>query len=222
MGRQDLSVNQLLERKEIFADLMNGTLFQGQQILRKEELELLSGQSGILYEEEGKKKSLGRSGDIRMQGNRGTYAVIFSNETQSKVHYAMPVRNMLYDALEYTKQIQQLEKTHKERGDKLTGDEFLSGITKEDRLHPVVTTVFYLGKNWDGCKSLYELLGLEEQTEYMELLREYLPDYKINLIDARNIKEPEKFKTCLQHIFYMLKYNQDKKQLYQYLVSEKF
>ncbi|MDO5415855.1 MAG: hypothetical protein Q4F29_01535, partial [Lachnospiraceae bacterium] len=218
MGKYNLAVNQILERKEIFADLINGTLYEGKQVLSPEQLELISGQTGILYEESPKKTvPLERRGDIRMKAKLGTYSLILANETQNKVHYAMPVRNMLYDALEYTKQLQELEKQHKKAGELLKGDEFLSGITREDRLIPVITTVLYFGPKWDGCLSLYELMNVDGLDEEAAFLKKYLPDYKINLIHASNIENPEVFHSCLQHIFCMIKYNTDKKQLYAYV-----
>lgn len=220
MGKQNLAVNQMLERKDIFADLMNGTVFKGQQILKPEHLELISGQSGVFYEQDnGSKKALERRGDIRMRADLGTYSVVLANETQNKVHYAMPVRSLLYDALEYTKQVQEIEKRHIKEGQKLQGDAFLSGITKEDRLNPVITTILYFGseEDWDGCKSIYEMLDIDTENSSAGCLREYLPDYKINLIYGGNIENPEIFQTCLQHIFSMLKYNKNKQQLYQYV-----
>ena len=42
MGKADLAVNQLLERKEIFADFINGTIFSGKQVLKENDLTLLS------------------------------------------------------------------------------------------------------------------------------------------------------------------------------------
>lgn len=35
MGKTDLAVNQLLERKEIFADFINGMVFNGEQVLHE-------------------------------------------------------------------------------------------------------------------------------------------------------------------------------------------
>lgn len=217
LGKQNLAVNQLLERKEIFADLMNGIVFKGRQVLCPEQMELLSTRSGIQYEKEDKKIAvLERRGDIRMRVDRGTYSVIFASEAQAKAHYAMPIRNMLYDALEYTKQVQELEKKHKESGDRLERDAFLSGITREDRLYPVISIVVYFGKEWDGCKSLYELFHIDTEDENAERLREFLPDYKMNLVNGRSIEHPEYFRTCLQHIFSLLKCNSDKEKLMGY------
>lgn len=214
MGKLNLAVNQLLERKDVFADLMNSTLFDGEQILHQEEMERISDHSGVF--QPGKKRRLNareRDGDIRMKVSVGTYSVIFANETQRAVHYAMPVRNMLYNVLEYTKQVQEIEKKHKDAGEKLDGDEFLSGIKKEDRIRPVITTVLYSGDDWDGCKSLQEMLDIDEET--LKKIERYLPDYRINIINAADVGDPGKFRTSLKHIFAMLKYRKDKKKLYE-------
>ncbi len=217
MGKANLSLNTILTRKEVFADFMNGTLYGGQQVLKAEDLERIPTHSGIFYEtEEGKKNALERQGDVRMKADLGTYSVILASEPQNKVHYAMPVRGMLYDALEYTKQVQELENQHKKKGEKLEGSQFLSGITREDRLTPVVTTVLYAGPDWDGAKSLYEMMETGEDGS-MEELRKFLPDYKLNLIDVNKIEDTHVFKSCLQHIFSMAKLRKDKKGLYKYM-----
>lgn len=218
MGKTDLALNQVMERKEVFADFVNGIIYGGRQVVEPEKLEMLSGRSGVIYEENGKKtKALERYGDIRMKADMGTYSIIFANENQLKVHYAMPVRSMLYDALEYVKQIEKMEKEHTEAGDKLPGASFLSGITKEDKLMPVITIVLFLGDEWDGARSLYEMLGIDENDRTAAVLKKYLPDYEINLVCAQEIENINWFGSCLQQIFGMLKWKKDKKKLYQYI-----
>lgn len=218
MGKENLAVNRLLERKEIFADLMNGTVFEGKQMLTSGQLKLLPEHAGIFYErEDGRPGVLERWGDVKMEASLDSYHVIFLDETQNKVDYAMPVRNMLQDALEYVKQVQELEKQHKMEGNRAMGSGFLSGIFREDHLKPVITVVLYLGERWDGSRSLYELLDIDETDERARYLKKYLPDYTINLIEAAHLEHPEWFQTCLQHIFNMLKYNSDKKHLYAYM-----
>jgi len=218
MGKQDIAVNRLLERREIFADLINGTLYGGAPVVHTENLVLLSPRSGLISEHAvHKTRSLERFGDIRMRADHECYSVIFVGETQSGVDYAMPVRMMLYSALEYTKQIQELEHRHRKSSDRLRGDELLSGIARTDRIAPVVNIVFYLGDHWDGSKTLYDMLDVDWSCKDTAALKQYLPDYPINLISAQDIEHPEKYKTCLQQIFCLLKYRKDKKKLYQYV-----
>jgi len=218
LGKANLAVNQLLTRKTVFADLINGVLHSGKQVLKAEELETLSPHTGtMILDQSGKAKAFERTGDIRMDAKNRSYSVLFAEETQAGVHYAMPVRTMQYVGQEYLKQVQNLEKQHKEQGDRLQGDEFLSGMTKDDRLKPVVHIVLYLGNNWDGSKSLYDLLDIDWSNPEAQELRSYIPDFPINLVCVKNIPHPEHFKTCLQHIFSMLKCNRDKRQLYDYI-----
>lgn len=221
MGKPDIAVNQMLMRKERFADLMNGSLYGGRQVLSAGDLEMAPNQPGVFYEAENEKKiALERRGDVRMRAELGTYRVILANEFQNKVHLAMPVRDMLYDALEYVRQIQDMEKKHKEEGEKLEGDGFLSGISKKDRLTPVITTVLYFGPEWDGVEGLYEMMGLVDRGD-MDELKKYLPDYHVNPIDANHINDVKLFRSCLQHIFSMVKLRKDKKGLYKYLKDHK-
>ena len=52
-------------------------------------------------------------------------------ENQSGVHYAMPARNMLYDALQYEKQARELGRKHRREHDAGTREEYLSGMKKQ-------------------------------------------------------------------------------------------
>ncbi|MBS7181924.1 MAG: hypothetical protein ACLSHN_11230 [Eubacterium sp.] len=45
----------------------------------------------------------------------------------------MPVRNMLYDSLNYSGQVSRIEKNHKKKKDKLSSAEYLSGMTGEEK-----------------------------------------------------------------------------------------
>ena len=39
----------------------------------------------------------------------------------------------------------------------------------------------------------------------------------LNIVLVREIKDPENYKSCLQYIFYMLRFNEDKEKLYGYV-----
>ena len=126
-------------------------------------------------------------------------------------------RNLRNAVPDYTEQIEVLKQAHKNQGDALDSGEFLSGISKEDRLVPVISLILYHGsKPWDGPKSLYDMLEFDASAKEIHALKQVLPDYRLNLIDASNIEHPERFCTSLQHVFSMLKYNTDKQKLYGY------
>ncbi|WP_244062755.1 Rpn family recombination-promoting nuclease/putative transposase [Faecalicatena contorta] len=134
--------------------------------------------------------------------------------------YAMPVREMLYDALSYADQINELRKNHKEKKDMKVSAEFLSGLKRTDFLSPVLNIVFYYGEEeWDGSTDLHGLLGLDRK-EY-KLLTKYIPNYRINLIDPKKLENLECFQTDLQMIFGMLKCRKNKEELKRYVQNNR-
>ncbi|MFR6327878.1 MAG: hypothetical protein ACLUOI_02975 [Eisenbergiella sp.] len=100
-NEKDAVIKKFLEKPENFSDLFNGSLFQGKQVLKADMLGDLPGESMISFtDKEGKKVSARRYRDvIRKASGRTTYS--FRSGRAGKTHYAMPVREMVYDALSY-------------------------------------------------------------------------------------------------------------------------
>jgi len=221
MAEKNLYINRLLCDPVYFADLVNGVLFGGRQRLKPSELTPVADASGVTYVEPGGvKRVVERHRDVTMKAVNGQSYAVIALENQADVHYAMPVRSMLYDALDYADQVRKLAQVNRESGEKLTGAELLSGLKKGDRLTPVVTIVLYWGTEpWEGCKSVHQLLGLEDEgvKDSVRELAQYIPDYRINLVNAADPGDLTRFQTHLQQIFGVLKYNHDKAGLFQYL-----
>ena len=137
---------------------------------------------------------------------------ILGCEDQGAIHYAMPVKNMLYDSMQFARQVTKAAKSHRqEKEHKPTSDEFLSGFYKTDRLIPVVTLVIYWGPDrWDGPLTLKEMY-----TEADDAVMQYVPDYKINLIAPEQMSDDEikEFKTSLKEVMLYIKYSKDKNKL---------
>ena len=111
----------------------------------------------------------------------GVDFVIWGLENQCKIHYAMPLRTMLGDALSYLKEYNEITARNKHEKDFSSSDEFLSGLKKTDRLHPVISLCVYYGEDeWDGSLSLTDMLCIPEH------LTPLVSDYKMNLIQIRN------------------------------------
>ena len=153
---------------------------------------------------------------------------ILACESQDKIHYAMPVRCMLYDGLTYTDQIRELWRTHRGTGEiqgkgELSTEEFLSRFRREDFIYPILTLVFYYDeKKWDGATDLYGMFppGTEEKDgETKEVLRKYVPNYRMNLIDAGHMEDAElqRLSEDLQQVLGMLKYRGRRKELQGYI-----
>ena len=218
MGKGNAAVREWMSNPVRFSDLYNGIVFQGKQVVLPEELEPAEGETDILLEDnEQKVQEIHRYRDIVMRWKKGALLVLLACENQEKVHYAMTVRNMLYDSLSYVGQIQQLWKEReKEEKQKMTAPEFLSKWKKDDRLVPVITLVFYYDtEQWDGSTDLHGMLQWGEGNQ--ELLREYVPNYRINLVDAGNLEHLERFQSDLQEILGMLKCRGNKKELLDYM-----
>ena len=66
---------------------------------------------------------------------------------------------------------------------------------------------------WDGSIHLHEMLEIPEGMKDQKFLQEYLPDYRINLIDAGKVEHIESFQTDLQILFNMLKCKNQKEEL---------
>ena len=133
----------------------------------------------------------------------------------------MPVRKMLYDALSYTDQMRNIwQNLSDDAPEKQIGtDEFFSRFRKTDKLHPVITIVFYYGDQWDGNLDLYDMFGYDEKflkKEDMKVLQKYISNYKVTVFNPSKENELYKFKSDLQNVFGMLKYKSDKKGLVDY------
>lgn len=221
MGIGNISVRQWLKNKTRFADLFNGFVFDGKQVIRPEELEECDSESDVIIsDKDEKEKGVRRYRDVVMRWKKDRELAVLACENQQKVHYAMPVRTMLYDSLSYVEQIRRIWKDKEEQGDKreLAREEYLSRFRKSDRIYPVITLVLYYGSEvWDMNRDLYEMFRLNEDADEKEVMEKYIPNYHINLIDAERLENLERFKTDLQVIFNMIKYRDKKDSLMKYV-----
>lgn len=222
MGKSDIAVKQLLRNKARFADLFNGTIFQGRQIVKSVDLEEIDSETSVIMnDKKNVEKGIQKYRDITMRWKRGAELSILAVENQNKVHYAMPVRMMLYDGLSYTDQIRSL--WHNCKSDKkVTEEEFLSKFRKEDRIYPIIPLVFYYGLNkWDGSTDLYGMFQQSELFRSEEVLKDYVPNYSLNLIDVGNVEDVNLFQTDLQLIFGMLECKEEVNKLRKFVNEHK-
>lgn len=147
-----------------------------------------------------------------------TSYVLLGIENQTDVHYAMPVRNAIYDALQYGRQVADIAADHRRNKKDFPGKsngEYLSGFFKEDHIRPVITLVIHFGaEEWDGPLSLHEMMA----TRDMEILS-FVENYRIHLIDPAKLTEEElnKFSTSLKEVMGYIKYSKDKEKLMKFL-----
>ena len=150
---------------------------------------------------------------MSMTDGRAAYCIL-AVENEAKIHYAMPVKNCLYDALQLANQVSLAAASHKkskQKNKKPSGDEFLSGFWKDDRLLPVVTLVIYFGaEQWDGPLSLRDMYA-----DCSEDILRYTADYRLNLIAPFELSDEEidEFQSNMREIMRYIKYSKDKNAL---------
>lgn len=187
-AKADIVLKNFWKDNAHFADLFNAVLFDGEQKLHPEDLREADVDLSSVLKFNGHIETIQRLRDVVKKTAYGMDFVIWGIENQQKIHYAMPLRHMIEDALSYLKEYNEIAKKNLDEKTTNTKDEFLSRFKKTDRLHPVITLCIYYGeKEWDGATSLKEMLELPD---YLENL---VPDYKMNLLQLRN-SENLKFK----------------------------
>ena len=182
--KTDVILKDFWRQNDRFADLFNAVVFQGKEVLKPEALqEMDTDLSGIIrfkdYEE-----SLVRSRDVVKKMAFGVEFAVLGIESQMKTHYAMPLRTLLYDGMGYLKEYQEIAHSRKTEGG-MTEAEFLSGMRKEDRLHPIISIVVYYSENaWDGPMCLKDMI-----VEMPEEIERIFSDYKMNLVQVRESEQ---------------------------------
>lgn len=181
--KPDIVVKNYWRNNEQFADFFNAVLFDGEQVIKPDELEDMDTEESSVLEHKEYAQSISASRDnvkVRKKSTRyDVEFVIFGMENQERIHYAMPMRVMGYDYGTYKKQYDANASKYKNALG-LTEDEFISRMKKTDKFIPVITIVVYYGeKEWDGAVSLHGMLNIPEE------MRSFVSDYKMHLVEAR-------------------------------------
>ncbi len=183
--KADVILKDFWRQNERFADLFNAVIFRGKQVIKPEDLtERDTDMSGIIQFKD-YRKTLERTRDVVKKMAYGVEFAVLGIESQQKIHYAMPLRTMLYDSLGYLKEYQEITRIRKAERGKMTEDEFLSKMRKEDRLHPIISIVLYYSeKSWDGPTCLKDMI-----VEMPEEVEQIFSDYKMNLVQIRESEQ---------------------------------
>ena len=156
MAGKDVAEKLLEAYNDVFADIVNGLLFDGETVVRPEELEDQAPRA--IYKADGAIREIERDVAKRwVKGNIRIACVGIENQTDPDPD--MPLRVYSYDGAEYRTQL-------------------LKENRKKPR-YPVVTLVLYFGtdRHWDKPLTLHEALNVPER------LRPFVSDVKINLFE---------------------------------------
>lgn len=222
MGEISNTMNHFFEDDRRFADLFNGACFQGKKVVSAGEL---LEASEVYRQSEAEKLKTGARGkrserirDVCKVLKTGEMLRILALENQEHVDYAMPLRCMQYDTMEYRKQLEKLRKQNRQEKRLQGVAERLCGMKKTDRLVPVYTLCLYHGmEKWDGPRSLRDMMQFGENDDLQELFSDY-PFRLYCLNEAENL---DVFKTEVGSLFRALKYREDRDGLRKLLQGNK-
>lgn len=223
MGAADTVTKAYMRENAIFADAFNYLIYGGRRVIDPNSLkELDTTEIALPFGDDKTDEAVQKYRDILksavIKEDKDAAYVLLGIENQTDIHYAMPVRNLIYDALQYGKQVSDVSAKHrKESGNGHNRGEYLSGFYKEDRLTPVITLVVHFGADaWDGPLSLHEMMSVDKP-EIMQMV----PDYRIQLIDPARMKPEDlmKFETSLREVMGYIKYSKDKEGMKTYMAG---
>lgn len=185
-----------------FASLFNTVVFEGKEVIRPESLQEVDTEVSNLIEFKGYKETLIKTRDVVKKSAFGVDFVILGLESQMNIHYAMPLRVMLYDALGYLKEYQDLSRKKKQLSTKQSAGEFLSGMSRSDRLHPIISIVIYYGEMpWDGPFCLKDMI-----IDVPEEITKAFSDYRMNLMQVRESSKYHFSNEDVQTVFEISEY----------------
>ncbi len=122
MGMADAITKQYMKENTVFADAFIFLLYNGENVILPQTLRELDTAEVVIpftVDDKGKKQAqaVQKYRDILkmttvMTDDKAAY-VLFGVEAQTDIHYAMPVRNVIYDALQYGRQVTEVSKRNR-------------------------------------------------------------------------------------------------------------
>ena len=193
MGEKDILEKKLLMFNDVFADFVNGIMFDGKDVVKEDELVDLSGWSH--YKGDDSKHRFQDRDVVKLWKKENVVISLIGIENQDIPDEDMVFRVISYDGASYRTQL--VEKERRKRKKKV------DKVAEKLDIFPVITFVIYYGEEeWRHETTLHKRLNLDSE------LKHYVSDYSINLIDLKKLSEDDinKFKKDFKLIAdYMVK-----------------
>lgn len=170
MAEKDVVEKTLESYNDVFADIINVLIFKGKRKINPDDL--INATARSQYKLGSKIRDQER--DVaKYWGNCKLHMALYGIENQTNVDKDMPLRCFGYDGAAYRHQLTEFEEYTDEEGN----------VHKKDvPRYPVITLVLYFGSGeWDKYKYLHETMEIDED------LREYVNDYKINVVSISKL-----------------------------------
>lgn len=162
MADKDITEKTLEAYNDVFADIVNGLLFRGEQVVS--ESDLTDAQPFSMYKTDGRLHEQER--DVVKYWNRSEDSLVnvrlafLGLENQSEYEKDMPIRVIGYDGAAYRAELSQ------------------------ETRYPVITLVLYFGNDpWGKNRTLYDSVDVPEK------FRQFVSDYRINVFEIAHLPE---------------------------------
>ena len=157
----DSACRTFLSNDVSFAYFINAVVFEGEQLIRPENLVRYENDTAFIINDSKRIEDKKRRRDIVVKSDINGIYCILGVEHQSSVDQAMVVRCVIYEMLEYLKQLENKE---------------------YKRLVPQIMVAFYTGpKKWNVPVKLSDYFEIPEE------LKKYFNDWKIILVDVKEM-----------------------------------
>lgn len=216
MGKIDTRTKKYIQDPERFAELFNVFVFDGENVVNpnrlveRDTVEIIDEPTkSILKQKARDAKSL-----VQIMTDENICYLLLGVENQTDIHYAMPVRVMVYDAANYDSQIDAILSEEKQKYDqgKEAGNKnkvcYPLTFPKNRKIFPVITLVLYWGSDeWDAPRSLHEMID----PAVIKRFGKYICDYKIHVVCPYEMTDAQlsSMKTELRSAMELIKYSKD-------------
>lgn len=178
MGTKDKTTRRLEEYNDVFADIINVLVFNGERRVREDDLIDIDTKTEIVADDKGFRS---QERDVsKFWVSQKIRLALFGLENQAAPDFQMPLRLYSYNGASYKAQIIPDKPRGKadEVPDEAASMDEQAPIPKQP-FYPVLTLVLYFGiKPWDTAKSLYEAVNIPDE------FKPFIPDMPLNLIEV--------------------------------------
>ena len=179
MGTKDTTQKRLEDYEDIFADISNVLLYDGEDVIKENELETVTAKDTYTVEQQ--IHEVERDVAKRWR-HHSLHISLIGLENQTDPDYKMPLRVICYDGASYRAQL---------------------NAEESKKTYPVITLVLYMGteKRWTAPKQLTDCF------KYDDRLSKFISNYKINVVELAWLIDEQimKFKTEFRNFVELLR-----------------
>lgn len=175
MGCKDKTTRRLEEYNDVFADIINVMVFDGERRVLEDDLTDVDTKSEFIADDKGLRS---QDRDVaKFWTKQNIRIALFGLENQSVPDSVMPLRVYSYNGASYKAQIISDRKPKgTDAGQSQIAEE---ALMPKQPLYPVLTLVLYFGlSRWDTAKTLYDAVNIPVE------MKPFIPNLPINLVEV--------------------------------------